>query len=105
MTLELTPRQRRWLDALLILGVIIFLSVAIAGALVQSITDFVRSVPELRNNLGEVLAPWQRRVDALGLGQVNLRDQAEIFLSNLNRYAAELTGPLQSLAVASLGAI
>jgi predicted PurR-regulated permease PerM len=89
----------------LILGVLIFLTVLVAGALVQSIADFVRSVPDLVTRLPEVLAPWQRRLDGLGLGQVDLVAQAEIFLANLNDYAEELSGPLQALAVASLGAL
>jgi predicted PurR-regulated permease PerM len=88
-----------------LLAVLLFLTIVVAGALVQSIADFVRSVPDLQTRLPEVLDPWQRRLNALGLEQVDLVDQATIFLANLNSYAEELTGPLQSLAVASLGAI
>jgi predicted PurR-regulated permease PerM len=88
-----------------LLAILLFLTIVVAGALVQSIGDFVRSVPDLQTRLPEVLAPWQRRLDGLGLDQVNLVGQATIFLANLNSYAEELSGPLQSLAVASLGAI
>jgi predicted PurR-regulated permease PerM len=90
---------------LLLLAVLTFVTIIVAGALVQSIRDFVVSVPDLETRLPEVLAPWQRRLDGLGLDQVDLVDQATIFLANLNRYAAELAGPLQQVAVASLGAL
>ena len=168
MSLELTPRQRRWLDALLILstlamayvvlgfaaailntfgdlilvfflawllafilsplvsrlaavpflsrtgavlivyivlfGGLVILVVAIAGALASSVADFIASVPTLRDDLPTILAPWQARVDALGFLDVNLTGQAATFLDNLNNYATELAGPLQQVAVASLGA-
>ncbi len=88
-----------------LVGAMIFLTILIAGALAGSIADFVTSVPRLQTQLPELLEPWQRRFDALGLGQVDLVDQSTIFLANLNDYAEELAGPLQALAVASVGAI
>jgi len=168
MTFDLTPRQRRWLDALLILstlamayvvvgfaaailntfgdlifvfflawllafilsplvsrvasvpflsrtgavlivyivlfGGLVILIVAIAGALASSVGDFIANVPTLRDDLPAILAPWQARLDALGFLDVNLATQARTFLDNLNNYATELAGPLQQVAVASLGA-
>jgi predicted PurR-regulated permease PerM len=89
----------------LLLGGLVVLTVVVAGALSSSITDFVASVPSLQGRLPEVLAPWQRRLDELGLGQVDLAAQAQIFLANLNQYAEDLAGPLQQVAVASLGAL
>jgi predicted PurR-regulated permease PerM len=169
MALELTPRQRRWLDALLILstiavafivigfvgtvfyafgdvllifflawlisfvltpaaagleqafprlhrvvavtivyglviGGLLLVVLLVANALAQSMTDLVTSLPSLRENLPQILAPWQQRVDDLGLA-VNLVAQGQILLDNLNRYAAQLAGPLQQIAVASLGVL
>ena len=89
----------------LLVGAMIFLTILVAGALAGSIADFVTSVPTLQTQLPELLASWQHRFDALGLGQVNLVDQATTFLANLNDYAEQLAGPLQQIAVASLGAI
>ena len=89
----------------LLLGALIALSVLVAGALSTSILEFVRSVPTLRDRLPEIMAPWQRRLDSLGFEQVDVTGQAEIFLSNLNQYAESLRGPLEQVAVASLGAI
>ena len=169
MTLDMTPRQRRWLDALLILstlavgyvvivfvgqileafgdlimvfflawllafilsplvarlskipflsrtgavlivyvllfGGLVILAVAIAGALANSIADFIAGVPTLREDLPSILAPWQVRLDGLGFLDVDLATQARTFLDNLNDYATQLAGPLQQIAVASLGAI
>ena len=81
------------------------LVVVVAGALATSITDFIRSVPELRTQLPTTLLPWQQRLNDLGFTQIELTEQANIFLNNLNRYAEQLAGPLQQFAVASLGAL
>jgi predicted PurR-regulated permease PerM len=81
--------------------------IVIANAMARSITDFIANVPNLRSQLPDLLAPWQQRLEGLGFGQVAaaLPDQAAAFLDNLNRYAEQLVGPLQQVAVASLGAI
>jgi predicted PurR-regulated permease PerM len=88
-----------------LLGLLSVLFVVVAQALVGSISEFIAGVPQLSRDLPAILAPWQERLKAIGLGQVDLVTQAEAFLSNLNAYAAQLVGPLQQLAVASLGAI
>ncbi len=79
--------------------------VLVAGALAQSISAFVAGVPDLRQHLPEIVAPWQERLNAFGLGQVDLVSQASGFLDNLATYAAQLAGPIQQLAVASVGAV
>ena len=86
-------------------GAIVLLVVIVAGALAQSITAFIDSVPTLRSDLPRLLAPWQGRLDAIGLDQVNLVAQTGNFLDNLATYAAQLSGPVQELAVASVGAV
>src|SRR4051794_8374995 len=88
-----------------LVGAIVLVVVLVAGALAQSITAFVAGVPSLRDHLPEILAPWQQRLNGLGLDQVNVVSQAQSFLDNLASYAAELAGPVQQLAVASLGAL
>jgi predicted PurR-regulated permease PerM len=89
----------------LLVGGLILITVLVAGALARSITDFINNVPTLRTQLPQIVAPWQERLDGLGLQQVRLLDQAQTFINNLNRYAEQLAGPLQQLAVASLSAI
>jgi predicted PurR-regulated permease PerM len=88
-----------------LVGVIVLAVVLIAGALAQSIRDFVVNVPTLRDDLPNLLKPWQERLDGIGLSQVDLAGQARIFLDNLQTYAVQLAGPVQQLAVASLGAM
>lgn len=88
-----------------LVGAIVLAVVVIAGALAQSISDFVASVPTLREDLPRLLAPWQQRLNGLGLGQIDLEQQANIFLDNIADYAVQLAGPVQQLAVASLGAV
>src|SRR5688572_18566629 len=88
-----------------LVGAIVLAVVVIAGALAQSISDFVASVPTLREDLPILLAPWQERLNGLGLDQIDLEQQANIFLDNIADYAVQLAGPVQQLAVASLGAV
>lgn len=88
-----------------LVGAIVLAVVVIAGALADSIADFVAGVPNLRQDLPNILRPWQERLNGLGLSQVNLEEQATIFLDNIADYAVQLAGPIQQLAVASLGAM
>ncbi|MEO8208301.1 MAG: AI-2E family transporter [Chloroflexota bacterium] len=90
---------------LLLFGGLVVLVVGVAGAIAASVSDFIASVPRLRADLPSIVAPWQARIDALGLTDVDLANQASAFVDNLSRYATELAGPLQQVAVASLGAI
>jgi predicted PurR-regulated permease PerM len=83
---------------------LVTLAVGIAGALTSSIADFIASVPTLRDDLPTMVAPWQERLRSIGL-DVDLAGKAATFLDNVSRYASELAGPLQQVAVASLGAL
>jgi predicted PurR-regulated permease PerM len=89
----------------MLVGAIVLAVVLVAGALASSISDFVASVPRLRDDLPTLLAPWQDRLNGLGLRQIDLVAQATSFLDNLANYAVALAGPVQQLAVASLGAM
>jgi len=88
-----------------LLAVIVGLVVLVAGGLAQSVTSFIASVPTLRDQLPTILAPWQDWLRSLGFNQINLVVQAQSFIDNLEGYATQLAGPLQQLAVASLGAM
>ena len=89
----------------LLLGTTILLLIMVAGTLANSITTFIASVPTLNDNLPAILDPWQKRLELLGFGQVNLTEQARFVLANLNDYASQLVKPLQDIAVASLGVL
>ncbi|HET7028416.1 MAG TPA: AI-2E family transporter, partial [Candidatus Limnocylindrales bacterium] len=88
-----------------LLAVVTFAVVLFANALYTSTRDFLASIPTLSTRLPEILAPWQGRLDSLGLGQVDLVRQANVFLANLSSYGTQAIGPLQQLAVASLGTL
>src|ERR1700730_4442202 len=88
-----------------LLGSLSLLVLFVADALASAISQFIASVPQLRQDLPAILAPWLDRLRSIGLGQVNLGAQAQAFVANLSDYAAQLVGPVQQLAVASLGAL
>ena len=62
-------------------------------------------LPNIKENLPEILAPWQAWLDSIGLGQIDLVAQAEAALANLDEIAAALVEPLQQIAVASLSVV
>ena len=106
---DLIPRLPRVLATVLvytlIVTVIVFLILIITQAMSTSITQFAGSLPEIRANMTVIVAPAQRWLDTIGLGQVDLATQALAVLDNLDKLAGQLVTPLQAIAVASLGAI
>src|SRR6185369_4941808 len=57
---------------LVLFGGLVIIAVAIASALVSGIADFVANVPQLRADLPSILAPWQARIDGLGIFRIDL---------------------------------
>jgi predicted PurR-regulated permease PerM len=82
----------------LLLGIIVQAS----ATLVTSISQFIQNAPEFETQLRIVLADIESRLAAVGLA-VDLVGQAPTIVANLQDWAAQLVGPLQSLAVASIG--
>ncbi len=103
------PRLPRAVATILVYGAVVvilaLLVVVAAGALATSIADFALQLPNIRENLPEILAPWQAWLDSIGLGQIDLVAQAEAALANLDDIAAALVEPLQQIAVASLSVV
>jgi predicted PurR-regulated permease PerM len=103
------PRLPRGFAAALVYGglaaVLVVLIIGAAQAIVGSIGQFIASQGSIRDALPQILAEWQARLDAIGLGQIDLVAQANAVLSNLDQLAAGLVGPLQQTAVASLGVL
>ncbi len=106
---DLIPRLPRVLATVmvytLIVAILVFLVLIIAQALSNSITQFAASLPEVRGNITIIVLPMQTWLDSIGLGQVDLSTQALAVIDNLDEFAGQLIVPLQSVAVASLGAI
>src|SRR5450759_2223372 len=88
--------------------IVVYLAILISGlvqasaSLAASIGQFIHDAPQFQNQLGNVLAEVQARLAALGF-QVDLVGQAPVIVANLERWAGELVGPLQSMAFASIG--
>lgn len=103
------PRLPRALATIIVYTVVVTvlltLLVFVAGALATSISEFLDSIPQIKENLPAILAPWQAWLTSLGLYQVNLIVQVESILSNLDTFAAVLVAPLQEIAVASVSAV
>jgi predicted PurR-regulated permease PerM len=107
--MALDPRLPRALAAVIVYTLVVVLMVVLvvgaAGALANSTSQFVASIPDIRNNLPTIVKPWQEFLNSIGLGQVDLVAQANDALANLDQLAGALVEPLQRVAVASLGAI
>lgn len=87
-----------------LIGSLLLAMFLLANTLARSIADFIDSVPRIRAELPALLAAWQARLDALGLG-IDLVPLGRSVLDNLNRYLVQLAGLLQQVAVASLGVV
>jgi predicted PurR-regulated permease PerM len=103
------PRIPRALATVLvytaIVGVLIIVLLVAAQTLANSISQFVSQLPEIRGNVDEIVAPLQSWLDSIGLSQVDVATQVRAVLENVDDLAGALVAPLQSIAVASLGAV
>ena len=89
---------------LLIVGLLAIV-VFIAQALATGIAEFIAELPKLLADLPGILAPLQSWLDQFGFGQVDLQALAAQVLQSLRDSATTIVGPLQSIAVASVGAM
>jgi predicted PurR-regulated permease PerM len=76
----------------------------IAAQLADSISGFTTDLPSLQEQLPELLAPWQERLDELGI-QVNLVLVSQEALGEIARSSGQFLGPLQQVALASLSTL
>src|SRR5688500_17883254 len=88
------PRLPRVLATVLvysaIVAILVFVVLVVAQALSTSITQFVASLPQIRADIGTIVAPLQGWLAGIGLGQVDLAGQALAILDNLDVVAAQL---------------
>jgi predicted PurR-regulated permease PerM len=87
---------------LTIVVVLLAILVQASATLVSSINQFIHDAPNLEDQLTNFLTQLQDRLAGLGF-QVDLVGQAPQIVANLQHFASELVGPLQSIAVASIG--
>ena len=84
-----------------LLGAIVLI---IATELAASIVSFTEELPTLQERMPEILAPWQERLSELGL-QVDLVLVSNQALQEIASSSGQFLGPLQELALASLGTL
>ncbi|MBA3235540.1 MAG: AI-2E family transporter [Chloroflexi bacterium] len=106
---DVIPRLPRAIATIVVYVAVVaalgFVSVVAAGALANSTSQFVASIPDIRANLPAIVGPWQERLGSIGLSQIDLVALATNVLGNLDEIAGALVGPLQQIAVASLGVV
>ena len=86
------------------IGALLLAIFVVTANLASSIGQFVQSIPQIEQNLGQYLAPWQERLNGLGLS-VDLVALVHAALDNLQTGAVDLVGPIQQVAVASISVI
>lgn len=86
---------------LVVVGVLVGIVIQVSSALAAAIGQFPRDT-NLYDQFVALLADVQGRLVGLGF-DVRLVDQAPAIWQNLNTWALQLVGPLQEVAVASLG--
>ena len=87
---------------LAIVVILLAILVQASAALASSINQFIVDAPNLQDQLTNLLTGLQERLAAFGF-EVDLVSQAPTIVANLQAWAAQLVGPLQSVALASIG--
>jgi predicted PurR-regulated permease PerM len=85
-----------------IVGVLLTLLIQLSASLATSINELLLDLPNLQSQLTGLVEELQARLIALGF-QVDLVSQVPDVIKGLQEGATQLIGPLQQLAVASLG--
>jgi predicted PurR-regulated permease PerM len=89
---------------LAVVGVLLALVIQVSAGLAASIGQFVNDLPQHNADLIRWLTDLQARLSTLGF-QVDLVGQVPVIVSNLQTWATQLIGPLQQIAVASVGVL
>jgi predicted PurR-regulated permease PerM len=87
-----------------LLAVIGWALIAVAGSLASSIGNFIAELPTFQANLPQTVAPLQGTLDGLGL-HIDVLAIAQDLLSNLGDLGDKLVQPLTDLAIFSLGIV
>ncbi len=89
---------------LAVVGVLLALIIQISAGLAASIGQFVNDLPQHNAELIKWLKDVQDRLAAVGF-QVDLVGQVPVIIANLQSWATQLIGPLQQVAIASVGVL
>ena len=88
----------------LIATLLVVIVVLISDSVANSIRQFVEAAPQLRQELPQLLAPFQERLDQIGLEQFQLAAGATAILDSFNAGSGEVLRPIQQIAVFGAGA-
>jgi predicted PurR-regulated permease PerM len=91
-------------------GLFVVLSAIVLGfaaAAASNVSSFIEQLPRLLEDLPATLAPWQERLDAIGLGQLSLVALANDAAARFNDFIQQeqVARGLADFAVASLGVV
>ncbi len=78
--------------------------IAVAGSLANSIGNFIAELPSFQARLPEIVAPLQSTLDSLGF-RIDVLVIAQDLLNNLGALGDQLVQPLTDLAIFSLGIV
>jgi predicted PurR-regulated permease PerM len=78
--------------------------IAVAGSLATSIGNFIGQLPRFQADLPQIVAPLQGTLDSLGL-HIDVLKIAQDLLNNLGDLGDKLVQPLTDLAIFSLGIV
>jgi predicted PurR-regulated permease PerM len=85
-----------------IVAILLAILVQASATLYSSISDFIKNASQLQDQLQQLLADGQGRLASVGI-RVDFANQAPEIVANLRDWAGQLVGPLQTVAVASIG--
>jgi predicted PurR-regulated permease PerM len=91
----------------LLVVILVVAVIQVAQQLYNSISNLVANWPT-DAQMRDIVAPWQTRLDAVGLSQIHLAEQVSNATDSLRNGASQLArpgGPLQAVALASVGVV
>ena len=86
----------------LLVAAVIIAALLIAQQLYSSLNNLLSQLPQ-EDRLRTILAPWQDRLNSVGLSQIDLAQQAQTAIDNIRNGASQLVQPLSDIAFASIG--
>jgi predicted PurR-regulated permease PerM len=87
-----------------IVSILLALVVQVSASVAASTGQFIQDAPQLEEQLAVLLRNVEVRLAGLGFG-VDLVGQAPLIVQNLQGWASQLVGPVQAIALASVGVL
>jgi predicted PurR-regulated permease PerM len=105
---RLVPRMPPALAVIIVylamVSILLALVVQVSASVAASTAQFIQDAPQLEAQLAGLLDDLEVRLAALGFS-VDLVSQAPLIVQNLQGWASQLVGPVQAIALASVGVL